>query len=567
VPRDARDRLAHRFDHEADPETVRLVEALRDDLDRAGYRVAEIEGLWERSRPGGAVHPGEALQRGHRTPALLALDALLADPGTDPAARHRAILVRLFLLGADAPAAALEEALPRLGVDGAESLGLVEVPDDAAGPGAAVRALVDLRPYAFADAAGEGEWWIASDLGEIARAGDPERGGAAGGGALDEDHVLGIGGASTTLSGLLLQRPAARTLDLGTGSGIQALHAARFSDAVVATDISSRALAFARFNALLNGVELELRLGSLYEPVAGERFDRIVSNPPFVITPRTPGVPAYEYRDGGMVGDGLVEAVVRGAAAHLAPGGLAQLLANWEYRAGVDPDSGEEGIADGLERVTGWLDDAGLEYWLVERERQGPSEYAETWIRDGGTRPGTPEFERLHAAWLEDFARRGVESVGFGYLLLRRPAAGEPARLARAERQHGGLGDNPGGLGRHLDASLAAIDAIGSLDDAALRAEVLAVAPDVTEERHHWPGAEQPTVILLRQGGGFGRVIDAGTALAAFVGAADGELAAGVISDAIAQLLEVEPGELWQELAPTLRELVAGGLLVPADVS
>ncbi|MGX5697093.1 methyltransferase [Agromyces soli] len=609
MPREARKRLARRFDQEAEPETARLVDALREDLDRAGYRVAEIEGLWERSALGGLVHPGEALQRGHRTPALLTLDALLEDAGTDAEVRHRAVLVRLFLLGAEAPAVELERALPGLGIDGAVSLGLVEVlgeapavvrgasaegaaregagggeaaapasessasetsaPEASVGPApvaATVRSLVDLRPYAFADAAGEGEWWIASDLGEIARAGDREPGGAAGG-ALDEDHVLGIGGASTTLSGLLLQRRAARTLDLGTGSGIQALHAARFSDAVVATDISARALAFARFNALLNGVELELRLGSLYEPVGGERFDRIVSNPPFVITPRTPGVPAYEYRDGGMVGDGLVEAVVRGAAAHLAPGGLAQLLANWEYREGIDPDSGEEAIADGLERVAGWLDDAGLEYWLVERERQGPSEYAETWIRDGGTRPGTAEFERLHAAWLEDFARRGVESVGFGYLLLRRPADGETVRLARAERQHGGLGDNPGGLGRHLDASLAAIDAIGSLDDTALRGAVLAVAPDVTEERHHWPGAEQPTVILLRQGGGFGRVIDAGTALAAFVGAADGELAAGVISDAIAQLLEVEPAELWDELAPTLRELVAGGLLVPGDVS
>src|SRR5690606_16888635 len=93
-------------------------------------------------------------------------------------------------------------------------------------------------------------------------------------------------------------------LDLGTGCGIQAMHARRFARRVVATDISERALRYARLNAGLNGLDgIEFRLGSLYEPVAGERFDRIVTNPPFVITPRTPEVPAYEYRDGGLEGD------------------------------------------------------------------------------------------------------------------------------------------------------------------------------------------------------------------------------------------------------------------------
>ncbi|MCM3656375.1 class I SAM-dependent methyltransferase [Agromyces mediolanus] len=558
--------FVRRFGAELDADTRGLVAALRADLDAAEFRVARIEGLWERSAVDGRTHPGHALQRGHRTPALLALDHVLAELGapsgggpsrgpTEPPNPTRALvaLVRLFVLGAPVEPAALELALPTLGLDGARALGLLGDPSSGS-----VRALVDLRPYSFADAAGDGEWWVASDLGELALVGD-----AGTGPALAEDHVLGIGGATTTLSGLLLQRPARTALDLGTGSGVQALHAARFSARVVATDVSVRALAFARFAAELNGVAgIEFRLGSLYEPVAGERFDRIVSNPPFVITPRRPEVPSYEYRDGGLVGDALVEGVIRGAAEHLAPGGVAQLLANWEYRITSDPEAGE-GIADGLERVAAWLDGTGLEYWIVERERQDPSEYAETWIRDGGTRPGTAEFEQLHAAWLEDFAERGVESVGFGYVLLRRPAGDAAPGLARAERLHGPLGAESGGLGAHLERALAAMDVLAPLDDEALRGIRLEVAPDVTEERHHWPGAEQPTVILLRQGGGFGRVVDAGTALAAFVGAADGELPAGVMSDAIAQLLDADAAELWAELAPTLRELVAGGLLQP----
>lgn len=520
---------------DADAPDADAIDPLAADLRAAGYTVAGIESLWERGAAETSTHPGAALRRGHRVPALRAL----ADADADE--RPLATLVRCFVLGVPVASADLAAALPGIGVGGAEALGIVRLEGDRAVP------LVDLRPYAFTDAAGTGEWWIASDPGELAT-----------GGALPEEYVLGVGGASMTLSGLLLQRPVATVFDLGTGCGIQAMHASRFSDRVIASDVSARALRFARLNAALNRIDgVEFRLGSLYEPLGDEQVDRIVSNPPFVITPRRDGVPSYDYRDGGMVGDAIVEAAVRGAGAHLAPGGIAQLLGNWEYRRADDD------LADGLERVAGWAAGAGLEYWIVERERQDPSEYAETWIRDGGTRPGTPEFEELHGAWLEDFAARGVESVGFGYLLLRRPVAGRPAMLARAERMHGPLGDVSGGLAAHLEACLAASDLVGALDDHALRALRLAVAEDVTEERHHWPGAEQPTVILLRQGGGFGRVVDAGTGLAALVGAADGDLPLGVLVDAIADLLEVDRAELWDELAPAARELVAGGMLRP----
>lgn len=516
-----------------------LVDALAADLASARFTVSAIERLWERGVEAESTHPGAALRRGHRVPALR---ALARAAGTD---RPLATLVRCFVLGVPVPSADLDGALPTLGLHGAEALGLV-VRD-----GHDVRPRSDLRPYAFADGAGEGEWWIASDLGELVTSG-----------ALPVEHVLGVGGASTTLSGLLIQQPAGTTLDLGTGCGIQAMHARRFSDRVVATDISERALRYARVNARLNRLDgIEFRLGSLYEPIAGERIDRILSNPPFVITPRRDGVPAYEYRDGGMVGDGIVEAVVRGAAEHLAPGGMAQLLGNWEYRRA----DGIDDLEDGLERAAGWAAASGLDYWIVERERQDPSEYAETWIRDGGTRPGGPEFESLHDAWLDDFAERGVESVGFGYLLLRRPADGAAPGLARAERLHGPLGETPGGLGAHLAECLAAADRLAVLDDAGLRGLRVSAAEDVTEERHYWPGAEQPTVILLRQGGGFGRVVDAGTGLAALVGAADGELPLGVLSDAIAQLLEADPAELWEELGAAVRELVVGGMLRPVD--
>ncbi|WP_241702453.1 DUF7059 domain-containing protein [Leifsonia shinshuensis] len=493
--------------------------ALRSDLRAAGFTVDGLTGLWGESA-------SAALSRGRRVPAERALAAAAPGPlGT---------LAALFVLGRPVPRTDAAEALPALGVAGAVELGLVRA-------GESVAPAVDLRPYAFVDSVGPAEWWIVSDLGELAL-----------GGALPEDHVLGVGGASLTLSGLMLQRPVRSALDLGTGCGIQALHASRHAQRVVATDISERALRLAALNAELNEIDgIEFRLGSLFEPVAGELFDHIVSNPPFVITPRVEGVPAYEYRDGGMVGDALVAAFVAGCGAHLSPGGVAQLLGNWEYH----------GTGDALDRVRGWIDDAAqpLDAWVIERDTEDAAQYAETWIRDGGTRPGTPESDRLENAWLDDFEAREVREVGFGYVLLRR-ADGLPT-LRRFERRHGSLGANEAGLGVHLDACLAAHDAQAALDDDALAALRLTVAPDVTEERHLWPGADAPTAILLRQGGGFGRVVSADTGLAALVGACDGELSVGAIVAALAQLLEVDEAALRADLLPAVRALLSDALL------
>lgn len=516
-----------------DPDPA-LCAALRADLASAGYTADAVRAAW-------GPLADEAIGHGLHGPALAALAARPQTPA--------AVLARLLFLGVPAPADAVDAALPTLGPHGLITLGLARAAADDVVP------LALVRPQDVADAddddAEDGldggiedtdartEWWIASDLDEAAL-----------GGALPTGHVLGVGGASLTLAGLQLPTPAARVLDVGTGCGIQALRARRYAAEVVATDVSPRALAFARLNALLNGVAgIETRLGSLFEPVAGERFDRVVSNPPFVITPRVAGVPAYEYRDAGFAGDDLVAAFVTGVGDALVPGGTAQLLGNWEYR----------GEGDGLDRVRGWVESSPvpLDAWVIERERLDALAYAELWVRDGGTAPGTPDYAPLVEAWLTDFAGRGVSAIGFGYLLLRRAASGTPT-LQRYERVTQPIGD---GLGGHLAGALAASDVLHGLDDDALAATRLTVAGDVTEARHHLPGAEAPSVIELRQGGGLGRTIEVDPALAALVGACDGDLSVGVLIAAIAELLDVDAAALRTDLLPRVRELVFTGFL------
>ncbi len=492
-----------------------LLERLREDLTEAPFRVDAVH---ERLGEVAAA----ALGREQVLPARRAV-AGARDP--------LGVLIGCFGLGLPTSADDLKAALPRTGVTGAIALGIVEP------HGAHVVATCDLRPYG--DDLGH-TWWIASDPPAAFQHQRSE--------PLPVDHVLGVGGASTTLASWTPRTPVGRALDLGTGSGVQALHLSGHADSIVATDLSRRALRYAEFNAGLNGLEWDLRPGSFLEPVAGETFDLIVSNPPFVITPRTPGVPLYEYRDGGQAGDGVVAALTKGVGAHLAPGGVAQLLGNWETAAGQD----------WRERVGEWVAESGLDAWVVQRDVQDPAEYAELWARDGGHRPGTPEHDALVGAWLDDFAERGITQIGFGIITLHRPTSQRSPVVDLVEV----TGPVAAPMGPTVAAGIAARDRLAGLDDDAVLDIAWRCAPDVTTETHAAPGATDPHVILLRQGGGLGRAVRLDTLDAALVSVCDGELTARQALSAIAGLLDRPTGEALQAGARLVRRLAADGLLV-----
>lgn len=494
-----------------------LLEQLREDLAAADFRVDAV-----RERLGGLA--ADALGREQPLPARRVV-AGASDP--------LGVLIGCFGLGLPIPADTLGAALPRTGVTGAIALRIVEP------HGAHLVATCDLRPYG--DDLGH-SWWIASDPPALFQHLRSE--------PLPVDHVLGIGGASTTLASWTPRTPVARALDLGTGSGVQALHLSGHAESVVATDLSQRALRYAEFNAGLNGVEWDLRSGSFLDPVAGETFDLIVSNPPFVITPRAEGVPLYEYRDGGAAGDGVVAALTKGVGAHLAPGGVAQLLGNWETVAGQD----------WRERVGEWVAESGLDAWVVQRDVQDPAEYAELWARDGGHRPGTPEYDALVGAWLDDFATRGVSEIGFGIITLHRPTSERAPFVDLVEA----TGPVAAPMGPTVAAGLAARDRLAGMTDDEVLDTAWRSAADVTTETHAEPGATDPTVILLRQGGGLGRVVRLDTLDAALVSVCDGELTARQSLVAISGLLERPTDEALEAGVTLLRGLVADGFLVLA---
>ena len=512
--------------------------SLRADLSESGWGVEAVATLL------GEVADA-ALRREIRLPALRSVRAALA-AGADSS--PVAVLTALFMLGEPVLATALNAALPRTGAAGAAVIGLVGEPDEAG----YVRARVDLRPHEAVDDAGEIRWWVASDLGELVT-----------GRALAPDHVLGIGGAGLTLAGLTPRTRVRSALDLGCGCGIQTLYLLRHAEHVVATDISERALAFTAFNAALAGVcvtggpdvgsgdgagRLELLQGSLLEPVAGRRFDLIASNPPFVLTPpavREAGLPLMEYRDAGGP---VLPVLVAGLGEHLEPGAAAVMLGNWEHRGA---DSWREAVAT-------WIPE-GLDGWVIEREVQDPVEYATMWLRDGGLTPerDAEGFDAALGAWIDDFEVRGVQGVGFGYLIVHRPLRPrDPWRLLEEVTTSG-----QGVLGHHVAEVLEARERLAGLDDDAVADLRPVLAPDVTEERHLIPGAAEPTVILLRQGGGLGRTIRASTVVAALAGVADGELSVGQIASAVVALTGEDAIGLRAEMVEATRHLITMGFL------
>lgn len=539
---------AHSSPHPPRTDDLALITGLQQDLVQARFTndgVAELLG----------DEAVAALDREQIVPGQLKVLRTLNDEGAGApdrtaaaktSAQACAVLTGLWLVAVEVTAEQVDEALPRTGVAGLQKLGLAEarpLTGSQQGGEVVVAARADLRPYQVEGPDGSSDLWVASDLSAHQVPG-----------ALPPDHVLGVGQASLTLAGSTHRRPAAAALDIGTGCGIQLLHLLAHCDHVTGTDISSRALEFARFNLLLNAAALSLdpeRLeervqlleGSLLDPVVGRTFDMVVSNPPFVITPRTDSESEeerYTYRDGGREGDGLMAELISSLPALLNPGGTAQMLGNWEKH---------QQDQDWRTRPRRWVADSGLSAWFIQRDSQTPEQYAETWLRDASQERGVEDYRRRYAEYLADFGSRGVEQIGFGLIWLQASEA-QTEPWTRFEEILGSvqqplgpvLGETAHRAGRSLSHSLD---------------QQLVVPESVTEERYQRFGAEHPEVIIARQGGGLRRSRPISSSAAGFLGAADGEFTGAQLVTAVCSLTGADEAAVSQEI----RDLYIEGYL------
>ena len=339
-------------------------------------------------------------------------------------------LLALFRAGAPVPAARLAHAFPSIDVGGLLMAGVVARDGEMVVPRVRIDLLGDI--YVACD--------ITSDGPEV---------------------VMGVSPATRTTAAYLPRRRGRVAWDMGTGAGMLALYAARFCDRVVATDVTDRAVAMARLNVELNGADgVDVRAGSFFEPVTGERFDLIVANPPYVISPQA----RYVFRDSGLDGDELSRMMVPRVAAMLEPGGMATIQINWIHRR----DEPWFAAIDGL------LQGSGCDALVVRIATETPLQYAYFW-----SAPHHGEDSAAFAAeareWRASLDTAGVESVTTGVVILRRRAdARPPTRVAVTMRATPALA-----IGERLEALLDTHQRLASCDDDALLTLPVRAAPDL----------------------------------------------------------------------------------------
>ncbi|MCF8588381.1 DUF7782 domain-containing protein [Gordonia liuliyuniae] len=486
-----------------------LVDALGAALRAADFSSDGIDGLL-------GEQAGAALVGGTWWPALRATRRAPVQK------QALATLIRLFLLGSTEPETDVAAAFGGLAVDDLVDGGVLARDDHG------VRALLDIRPHGSDDA----DYLVVADQDASMRSG-----------AVAHDHVLGIGGASMSLAQAVIRTPAARALDLGTGCGVQALHMNGHCGEIVATDTNPRALALAAATARLNQMNWDLRDGSLFEPVAGQTFDLIVSNPPFVVGT---GAQDYIYRDSGIVGDGVSRHLIENARTHLNPGGIAQILANWVV---YDEENWDEGIRT-------WVDASGLDAWVVQRELADPITYVSLWVSDAGESP--VEAARRGADWLDWFEREGIVGVGMGSVTLRRPVEDRPADVVIEEITAAGQEVT----GFEAQAWFNRRDFLRATSDADLLAARLRTAP-VFLEFQSLPGDDgwQQVGASVTRPGGPGAVLGVDEVLTALIAGCRGEVPLGALITLLADFHGVDADALAEAAMPSVREAIGRGIL------
>ncbi len=310
-------------------------------------------------------------------------------------------------------------------------------------------------------------------------------------------------------------RAVESALDLGCGAGALALALAGVAKRVVATDINARALAWARFNARLNGVAgVDLRQGDLFEPAGKGRFDLVVAQPPFVA--RRADADPCAFVHGGPRGDELALRMIANAAPRLTARGRAVFLADWPLFDGDPLDA----------RVRVALGDGGADAFVLQSPPKNLDEYC-TSVAAAEHPRLDDAFARAACAQRDHFDRLGVRAIAQALVVLEASGAG---RTTLVSVRHGHDAPFSSGtvdciVASHglaygaertlLDARLAVPASTRLVEQPAVHGAAAAVIVQLPLARPEWPFALEPAVAaMLREIDGAPSVLEAARAAA-----------------------------------------------------
>ena len=362
--------------------------------------------------------------------------------------------------------------------------------------------------------------------------------------ANDPELVLWPNPTSRFLSRFTIRRPSRATLDLGTGNAIQALSCAAHSQHVVATDLNPRAVNFAEFTARLNGIDnIEPLHGDGFAPVTGRKFDLIVSNPPFFISPSG----RYLFCDNPLDLDQLCRRFVKDAPNYLEEGGYFQLLCEWAEVSGQTWQ----------ERIGEWLENNGCDAWVIMGHTQSPQEYAQHRIAE--TAPRSENDDELYASYMAYYRERKVVALHDGIIALRRRSGHNWIQIEEMSE----LPNDP--FGEYVQQAFAIRDFLQthSADDQ-LIATKPRLAPYCRLEQFFQPGSGQwvPTSLNLRLLKGIPFFLGLQAPVAGFLNAFDGNRTVGEIVQDFARQVDAPFDQVKKECLAIIRKLIERGFLL-----
>jgi hypothetical protein len=433
-------------------------------------------------------------------------------------------LIRLLVFGAEVEVAAARQALQPMTLESWCDGGILEVRERGVSP------LFSLFPHSG--------FLIACD--RTARQLDYQ---------IRPDHVHGPGQSSQWLLNATIKRQVRSALDLGTGCGIQGISCAAHSDKVVCTDINQRALNVASFNTALNGLEnVEIRAGDLFDPVKGETFDLITMNPPFAISPET----RFQFRDGGLGGDGFVQRVVREAPAYLTENGICQFTAEWAHVRGIDWQS----------RIEGWFHGSGCDVWLICLATRDPDIYALNWISETD-KESTDKYTHRWEEWMTYYEQESIDKVGTGIITMRRRTA--PRNGFWITQEIDGIDVF---TGEAIERGLRLRDFLSETSAEDLLDTRLQIVPEAVIEslsRSDGDGWKMERTIL-RHGRGLRYAGNLDIHIARLIGQCNGRKPLRQLIDELAGSLGVESDKILDSALAAISNLIERGFVLPPNI-
>ncbi|HEY7336449.1 MAG TPA: methyltransferase [Bryobacteraceae bacterium] len=352
------------------------------------------------------------------------------------------------------------------------------------------------------------------------------------------DLVLWPNPTTEQLFNFTIRKPFGSALDLGCGCGVQALGAATHCGSVTATDLSARAAEFTVFNARLNGIEnVECAAGDGFDPVRGRRFDLIVANPPFFITPSS----GLSYCENSLGLDLFCRRLAREAADHLNEQGFFQMVCEWVEIEGEPWRN----------RIAEWMEGSGCDAWAIKQYSMTPSKYGSERAHQ---RPPGGEHE-FFAEWIAYARANRIAAVHGGVISMRKRSGKNWLRID----------EEPISLKAAVgDVVLGAFSARDVLD---VEAGLMRLRPRLAADARlvqlmgASDGQWSRQSLRLHLTGAMPRQIDIDPAVAQFIAQFDGKRRLDELIQALAERVNAPAQQVAGESIAVVRKLLAEGYI------